>query len=96
METMSQINPVLLVVVLLLATTEKGISKGKQINTKYHTNLINKYREGNHFELNLEYSIVKDSSADLGLIPRFSRLDPQSRLSEPKLKKNFFAYLSIF
>ena len=67
METMSQINPVLLVVVLLLATTEKGISKGKQINTKYHTNLINKYREGNHFELNLEYSIVKDSSADLGV-----------------------------
>ena len=28
---MSQINPVILVVVLLLTTTEKGISKGKQI-----------------------------------------------------------------
>ena len=47
METMSQINPVLLVVVLLLATTEKGISKGKQINSI--TNLINKYREGGPF-----------------------------------------------
>ena len=31
-----------------------------------------------------------------GLIPRLSKLDPQSRLSAPKFQFFFFAYLSIF
>ena len=38
------------------------------------------------------YSIVKDSSADLGLISRLSKIDQQSRLSAPKFQKSFFAY----
>ena len=43
-----------------------------------------------------DYSIVKDSSADLGVNSRLSKIDPQLRLSAPKFQKNFFAYLSIF
>ena len=39
--------------------------------------------------MGLFYSIVKDSNA--GLIPRFSKLDPQSRLSAPKFQ--FFLHI---
>ena len=42
------------------------------------------------------YSIVKDSSADLGVNSKTVQIRPTVKAVSTKISKNFFAYLSIF
>ena len=48
------------------------------------------------WDMCLGYSIVKDSSADLGLIPRLSKLDPTVKNVSTKIsKKLIFIFVNI-
>ena len=42
------------------------------------------------------YSIVKDSSADLGVDSKIVQIRPTVKAVSTKIQKYFFAYLSIF
>ena len=42
------------------------------------------------------YSIVKDSSADLGVNSKIVQIRPKIKAVSTKISKNFFAHLSIF
>ena len=55
----------------------------------------NKYSKFIDMIMSMNYSIVKDSSADLG-ISRLSKIDPQLRLSAPKFQIFFCIFVNIF
>ena len=55
-----------------------------------------KLRLNQDVNVNNNYSIVKDSSADLGVNSKIVQIRPTGKAVSTKISKLFFAYLSIF